>query len=301
MKKGRDTDNLRLEIWRRYVNCMSKLTNHVKDRIISKKSILCIGLDPVLPNIRDKYVIPEKYLKYSSESDIMLNFCLDIIDFTSDYAVAYKVNLNYVFDFTKNYHKKLVDYIHKHDCIAILDLKFNDIEDTAYVAIHHIAECNYDIITFNPLLGNLCNIVKICKDVGIKIRNVEVGVLSLVLTSNPDAVKYQKYVKMSEKPLYVLFTEEVKRCDALGCVVGATGHVTSEDIKTIRNIIGDDKIILFPGIGVQGGDIEKVVKNGGKLILINVGRDIIYSENPREKARQYLEMLRKYYNFNELF
>ncbi|GEM_PF-696246 len=257
-----------------------------------KKSILCIGLDPALPKQRSKWVISEEYIrKYPDENDVRLQFCLDIIDQTYEYAVAYKVNAQYVFGFTKNHHKKLVEYIHKRDAIAILDLKLNDIGDTAESAILHIAECGYDMITFNPLLGNLCQMVKMAKEIGRRIKGEEIGVLSLVLTSNPEAPKYQKYAKLNDKPLFIALAEEVKECDAIGCVVGATGHVTEEDIRMIRQVIGEDKLILFPGIGVQRGEIKKVLKAGGKMILINVGRDIIYAEKPKEKVREYHDKL----------
>ena len=46
-------------------------------------------------------------------------------------------------------------------------------------------------------------------------------------------------------------------------------------------------MFLIPGIGAQKGDAEKVIKTAGKNILINVGRAIIYSESPAEKAEQY--------------
>ena len=273
-------------------------TIKIKELIESKRSILCVGLDPALPKQRSKWVIPEKYVKdFPDENEARLQFCLDIIDQTYEYAVAYKVNAHYVFGFTKNHHKKLVDYIHKHDAIAILDIKLNDIGDTAESAIFHIAECGYDMFTFNPLLGNLCQIVKMAREIGKKIKGEEIGVLSLVLTSNPEAPKYQKNAKLNDKPLFIALAEEVKECDAIGCVIGATEHITKEDIRIVRQIIGEDKIILFPGIGVQKGEIEKILRVGGKIILINVGRDIIYSKNPKQKAKEYFEKLHKLLNF----
>ncbi|OYT25937.1 MAG: hypothetical protein B6V02_02680 [Thermoprotei archaeon ex4572_64] len=257
-----------------------------------KRSILCVGLDPALPRQRSRWIISEEYVrKYPDENDARFQFCLDIINETYEYVVAYKVNAQYVFGFTKNHHKRLVDYIHKHDAIAILDLKLNDIDDTAESAIFHIAECGYDMITFNPLLGNLCQMVKMAREIGRGIRGEEIGVLSLVLTSNPEAPKYQKYAKLNDKPLFIALAEEVKECDAAGCVVGATRHVTEEDIRMIRQVIGEDRLILFPGIGVQRGEIEKVLKVGGKMILINVGRDVIYAKKPKEKVREYHDRL----------
>jgi orotidine-5'-phosphate decarboxylase len=52
------------------------------------------------------------------------------------------------------------------------------------------------------------------------------------------------------------------------------------------------KIILFPGVGQQGGDPLKAVTYGGQRILVNVGRTIIQSTNPRQKAAEIAEKLR---------
>ncbi len=267
----------------------------VRRRIEEKRSTLCIGLDPALPRQRERWTIPSRYVEiFHDDNDARVHFCLDIIDQTHDYAVAYKVNVHYVFGLTKNDHRRLVEYIHKHGAIAILDLKLNDIEDTVESAIFHVAECGYDMITFNPLLGNLCQVVKTAREVGRKVRGKEIGILTLVLTSNPDALKYQKNAKLNNEQLFIAFAREVVECDAEGCVVGATGHITEEDIRRIREIVGNERIILFPGIGAQKGEIEKIIRAGGKTVLINVGRGIIYSENPREETKKYYEYIKNY-------
>ena len=72
-----------------------------------------------------------------------------------------------------------------------------------------------------------------------------------------------------------------------GIVVGATGHVTDTDIRKIRELSGNDCIMLIPGIGKQQGDLKKVIVNGGQNVLLNVGRAILYSENMNESAIHY--------------
>ena len=52
----------------------------------------------------------------------------------------------------------------------------------------------------------------------------------------------------------------------------------------IRALI-PESFLLIPGVGSQGGDINKVVKNltkTSKNILINVSRAIIYASNSKE-------------------
>lgn len=257
-----------------------------------KESILCIGLDPALPRQRNQNVIPRDYIK-NDDDTARLNFCLDIIEQTKDFCCAFKPNYQYLIGFTKSLHQKLTDAIHESGSLSILDYKLNDIRDTVESGIFHLAECGYDAITFNPFMGNLSEVLNFAHENIKKLKGYELGIIVLTLTSNPEAVKYMKEATINGKPLYLSIAEDVKTYGADGCVVGATDHVTEENIKLIREIVGEDKVFLVPGIGAQKGDPEKIIRAGGKNILINVGRDIIYSEAPSKKAKMYRDMFNK--------
>jgi orotidine-5'-phosphate decarboxylase len=259
-------------------------------RISKKKdSILCVGLDPAFPRQRSQNTMPKNYVQKPDENEARLQFCLDIIDQTKNFCCAYKPNQQYVWGLTKTQHKALTNTIDKAEAFSILDYKLNDIGATTESALFHIHECGYDAITFNPLLGNLQTIVNIAHR-----HKPQIGIIVLTLTSNPEAVRYQKEATIAGKPMYVAIAEDVKRYRADGCVIAATGHVTEEDMRTVRAEAGEDKLFLIPGIGAQKGDAEKVIKTARKNILINVGRAIIYSEDVAERAKQYNKM------FNEL-
>ncbi|MFB0523867.1 MAG: orotidine-5'-phosphate decarboxylase [Candidatus Bathyarchaeia archaeon] len=263
-----------------------KRYSHLSEK---KDSLLCVGLDPALPKQRSTNTISTRYLEEGDENEARLQFCLDIIDETKDFCCAYKPNQQYVWGFTKSQHKTLTTAIHNADAISLLDYKLNDIGATIDSALFHIHECGYDAITFNPLLGNLQTIVNIAHK-----HKPQIGIIALTLTSNPEAMRYQKEATIAGKPMYVAIAEDVEKCGADGCVIGATGHVTEEDIRTVRAKAGEDKLFLIPGIGAQEGDAERFIKTAGKNILINVGRAVIYSENPAQKAEQYNK------GFNEL-
>ncbi|MDO8610593.1 MAG: orotidine 5'-phosphate decarboxylase, partial [bacterium] len=69
-----------------------------------------------------------------------------------------------------------------------------------------------------------------------------------------------------------------------------------------RKITGD-MTFLVPGIGVQGGDVEKTVKAGlnskGAGMIINSSRGIIYASGGTdfaEKAREETETLKDLIN-----
>ena len=63
-----------------------------------------------------------------------------------------------------------------------------------------------------------------------------------------------------------------------------------ERLKEIKEIVGEIPIIS-PGIGAQGGDLEKVLEILSDDDYIIVGRSIYNSENPKESAKMYKEKL----------
>jgi len=84
-----------------------------------------------------------------------------------------------------------------------------------------------------------------------------------------------------------------------GLVVSAT---YSDELREVRGVVGDMPI-LVPGIGTQGGDVEKTVSAGkdsrGQGIIINSSRDIIFAskgEDFAEAARRETEKLRDLIN-----
>jgi len=272
---------------------LSQLIDKFTALLKEKKSILCVGLDPALPQQREKDVIPSSYLKQADQNTARLNFCLDIIEQVKEFAIAAKPNEQYILGFTKQQHQELTQAIRAAGMLSILDCKLNDIGETVKSGIFHLAECGYDAVTFNPLAGNLSEAVKLAHDFARSVRGYELGIMVLVLMSNPEATRYMKDAVLDGIPLFLRIADDVKSCGADGCVVGATGHVTEGDIKSIRARAGEDKIFLVPGVGAQKGDPEKVIRAAGENLIINVGRGIIYSPNPKEEAKRYHELFNR--------
>ena len=264
---------------------MASLLERYAELMEDKDSVLCVGLDPALPRQRAKNIIASKYLDGADETEAKLNFCLDIINKTADSAIAAKPNEQYIKGFTTQQHRKLVEHIHSHNLLSVLDYKLGDIADTAESNLFWIHECGYDAITVHTQQGNLGEIVRMAHG-----YSPPIGIIALVLMSNPEAVKYMKEATLRGKPVYLAIAEDVKATGADGFVIGATGHVTEEDIRAVRSIVGEDKLALVPGVGEQKGDPEKVVRNIGRNVLINVGRAIIYSDDPGKISEEYNRM-----------
>jgi orotidine-5'-phosphate decarboxylase len=122
----------------------------------------------------------------------------------------------------------------------------------------------------------------------------------LVKTSNPGAGEFQDLkVGRSNKPLYQVVANQIAtkwKGKNIGAVVGAT---YPKELKVVRQILGDIPL-LIPGIGSQGGDVEKTIKAGkdshGQGMIINSSRSIIYASNKKDfahAARKATEKLHK--------
>jgi len=263
------------------MNFKEKLSKIVK----KNNSLLCIGLDT------DIEKIPKHLFKINKTP--FLEFNKSIIEATKEFVCAYKINMAFYEVFGKSGFEILeetISYIPK-DIIVILDGKRNDIGNTAKMYAKSLFEVlNADAVTVNPYLGkdsvlpfleytNKCSFI-LCR------------------TSNPSAVDFQNLI-VSNTPIYQLVARKIKEWnnfDNCGAVVGAT---YPNELKIIREILGEEIPILIPGIGAQGGDIEKTVKYGtnksGEMAIINSSRGIIYAakdESFSEKAKIEARSLR---------
>ena len=240
----------------------------------NNNSLVCIGLDV------DREKMP-KFL-FESSKHPYLEFNKSIIDSTKDLVCAYKLNMAfYEVLGTEGFEllKKTIKHIPK-DVVVILDGKRNDIGNTARKYAQTLFETlSADAITVNPYLG---------KDgVAPFLEYKDKCSFILCRTSNASAGDFQD-LALSETPLYQIVAKKIKEWnenDNCGAVVGAT---YPEELKTIRSILGDEIPILIPGIGKQGGDVEKTIKNGtnskGKMAVINSSRGIIFAGDDEDFA-----------------
>ena len=253
------------------MNCTQKLTSISH----TNNSLVCIGLDI------DKEKMPE--FLFQSEKYPYLEFNKSIIDATKDLVCAYKLNMAFYevlgsdgFEVLK----KTISYIPK-DIVVIIDGKRNDIGNTARKYAQTLFEIlSADAVTVNPYLG---------KDGILPFLSYK-DKCSFILcrTSNDSAGDFQD-LTLSGIPLYQVVAKKINEWNSdnnCGAVVGAT---YPEELRIIRGILGDDSPILIPGIGMQGGDVKKTIKNGtnseGKMAVINSSRGIIFAANDEEFAQ----------------
>ncbi|MBB4078086.1 orotidine-5'-phosphate decarboxylase [Lewinella aquimaris] len=253
-------------------------------RIRSKRSFLCVGLDP------DVSRIPERF------SGDVLAFNRWIIDQTRDLCVAYKPNTAFYealgLEGTRIL-KQTIAYIGNNHLI-IADAKRGDIGNTSrYYARFAFDTLGADAITVAPYMG--------ADSVQPFLEEAGKWTILLALTSNSGSSDFQHALQGDTgQPLYerVMRTAmEWGSTDNLMFVCGATRAERFGDLRRIA----PDHFFLVPGIGAQGGDLAAVCTfglNDECGLLVNSSRGILYAEDPRRAAldlqRQMDEALKNY-------
>jgi len=245
---------------------------------VRKNSFLCIGLDPALPSMRNKFVIPQFLIKDYGVREGIKNFCLEIIDAVAPYTPIIKPNKQYVVN-PLNYEdvKEIVERIKHHNCLALLDAKLTDIGSTNQADLYWLDSMGFDATTFSPLPG-----YKGGTDVIYEwARTQNKGIFVLCRMSNPCATDYQTRT-IDGIELYKIIAADAKNFGVTGVVVGCTA---TNELRDVRKIVGDKTLILSPGLGPQGGNPFNAFKFGSNSHKENL---VIVSSRSINYAYEYL-------------
>ncbi len=246
------------------------------------KSMICVGLDLDIKRMSSEF---------TSSTKAMFDFAHRIIEATSDKVCAYKPNLAFYENLGSEGMSLLRLIVERipDDIPVILDGKRGDISNTAaHYANSLFEELGADWVTINPYMGY--------DSMRPFIEYKEKGVFVLCLTSNAGSKDFQE-LNVDGKPLYQVVAEKVSywnKDDNCGLVVGATHP---EQLAELRKT-AQDMPLLIPGVGAQGGALERAVVDGTdafrKPAVINVSRSVLYASNGKdfaERARAELEKL----------
>ena len=256
----------------------SELVDQIKD----KKTYLCVGLDS------DINKIPDHLKKFD---DPIFEFNKRIIDATKDLVIAYKPNIAF-YEAQGNKGlislEKTLNYIPKN-IFKIADAKRGDIGNTSKMYAKSFFDIlNFDAITLSPYMG------KDSSTPYLKYKNK--WIILLALTSNNSSIDIQHFKSSDNKKLYEHIIEDSLNWSNNKNTMYVVGANRTSELKNIREII-PDHFLLIPGVGTQGGKLKDISFNSMNEncgIIVNVSRDIIYSdntdlfeENIRERAKQY--------------
>ncbi len=261
---------------------METFFSFLERRVDDSSSLLCIGLDPHIPDLKE------------ATAASALDFCLNLVKQTAPYAAAFKPNAAFFEVFGAEGWtalKHVIEAISEESSRLgsripiILDAKRGDIASTADAYAKSAFETlGADCITLNPYLGK--------DSIEPFIKDHEKGVFLLCKTSNAGSMDLQNLLVMPmgsdmPMPLYIYVAKLAAQWNEknnVGVVVGATHPQIMEMIRAAV----PDLWFLAPGVGAQGGELEVTLKSGlradGKGLLIPISRAISRAENPGRAA-----------------
>jgi len=279
---------------------METFFTFLEKRVDDSSSLLCIGLDPHIPDLKEPTAASAR------------DFCLNLVKQTAPYAAAFKPNAAFFEVFGADGWtalKEVIEAINEEShrlgsrIPIILDAKRGDIASTAEAYARSAFEnLGADCITLNPYLGK--------DSIEPFIQNREKGVFLLCKTSNAGAGDLQDLLVLDMEggktkegdlfplssfiPLHVKVAQLAQIWNDknnIGLVVGAT---YPEILARVRDI-APEMWFLAPGIGAQGGGLELALKSGlrkdGKGMLINVSRSIARAEKPGLAAAELRDQI----------
>jgi orotidine-5'-phosphate decarboxylase len=236
--------------------------------IQKKHSYLCIGLDA------DIKKIPQHLLKLQ---DPVFEFNKRIIDATHSYCIAYKPNIAFYESLgVKGWEslQKTIDYIPK-DIFTIADAKRGDIGNTSDLYARTFFDpassgMEFDAVTVAPYMGK--------DSVTPFLKYPNKWSIILAHTSNEGSKDFQ-VLTVGDKKLYQIVIEKTQQWGSKDQIMYVVGATHPEAFREIREF-APDHFLLVPGVGAQGGDLEKISANGFNTqcgLIVNSSRGIIYA------------------------
>jgi orotidine-5'-phosphate decarboxylase len=234
---------------------------------------VCVGLDVVPSKIPD-------LVNGSDDQSRVEAFCEAIVGATADIVGAYKPNLSFFEAMGSAGIESLRTVVRLINDTApgvpvILDAKRADIDSSNSGYVESLFEyLGGDATTLHPYLGH-----EALKPF-LSLRSK--GFFILCRTSNPGASEIQD-LEVAGEPLFMrvasMVNDDWNSNGNCGLVTGAT---YPEELARIRQR-APSLPLLIPGVGAQGGDVERTVRaafDGTRLnALVNSSRAIIYASS----------------------
>jgi orotidine-5'-phosphate decarboxylase len=235
-------------------------------------SLLSLGLDP------DPDLLPAVVERTPRGT---LEFLGSVIEATSGLVASYKLNLAFYERWGREGSGLLADTLAllPQDAPVILDGKRGDIGSTAVAYAHALFEAwAADAVTVSPYLGY--------DSVAPFLAHKDRGVFIVCRTSNTGAADFQQ-LRSDGETLYRHVARRAVSWDHHGNVGLVAGATAPAELRDIRQIAGH-RLLLVPGIGAQGADLERAVRAAlrpdGRGALIVIGRGILFASSGSDYA-----------------
>jgi len=249
--------------------------DHLRVRAKKAKSIVCMGMDPIIEKIPIKgepcRIIEEFYIHILKEMNIR-----------NSHPAIIKPNIAYFEQYGidgLNALKSIISQYKSSGIPTLLDAKRGDIGKTSTAYAKSVFEFwDSDAVTIAPYMGSdsVEPFIEWCDQ--------EKGVYILCRTSNKGSVDLQD-LKVDGVPVYMKLAENIIRWHkpGVGAVVGATYLEELEEISRFFVESKKEIPLLIPGVGSQGGSAKEVVevlrktKNNILIHRINSSSGINYA------------------------
>jgi orotidine-5'-phosphate decarboxylase len=237
----------------------------------AKKSTIVLALDPAINSNSNNN--GSNNSSTSLRYQALLNFTEKTISAVEQHICAIKMNFHLILPLSAWEILQINNLAHSYGLQSIADIKLNDIENTNEIAVEHLVRMGFDAIIANPFIGKGS-----MKSLVLKTHNANAGLIALVYMSHTDASDGFGLVIEGGRPLFKIFMERAYEAGADGIVVGAT------QTEILKQVAEQGLPVYSPGIGAQGGDIEKAIKSGADYLII--GRLIIAADQPAKIAKE---------------
>ncbi len=289
----------------------------------AEDKFVCVGLDSEWGKL------PEAIrLKHSNNYiQATLDFNCSIVDATAKVAGAFKINAAFYEAHGEEGWRVLrstiahIIKVNQAQVPVILDAKRGDIGNSTAGYLEMLDWTGADAMTVNPYMGE--------DALQPLLARPDKGIFILCRTSNPGAAKIQdrivilslpelqelfpdakqlEYMKMAceftadnySLPLYQVIAAQVtNQWNKNGNCALVMGATCPEQLAAVRELV-HRMLILVPGYGAQGGDLEKSLTAGfddrQEGVLINASRSIIFASNGTDYAAAAGREMQKLHN-----
>ncbi len=237
------------------------------------KSIVCMGMDPVLDEIPLEGDTGERIFRFYEN---ILNEIIKKKTFPASVKPNYAFYAQYGLEGIGTL-KRLIDLYRNEGIPVILDVKRGDIGKTARAYASEAFDFFMtDAVTLSPYMGR--DSISPFTD-----SYPEKGCYILTKTSNNSSGDLQD-IEYREAPLYMHVADMVLKWykPGVGSVIGATYPEQLKELWDKFSNSGNEVPLLIPGIGSQGGDLKSVIeilKSSGDIRIhrINSSSGINYA------------------------
>jgi orotidine-5'-phosphate decarboxylase len=262
---------------------VTHFSDRLADSVERKRSLLVVGLDPVLE------LLPDDFQDEAPE-DALVRFCCGIVDAVAPFAAAVKPQSAFFEAHGSTgvrAFEEVCAYARAAGLLVIADAKRGDIGSTArayaaaFVEPRGHSPALADAVTVNPYLGR-----DALEPFLAASRRDGAGIFCLVKTSNPGSADLQDVELADGRRLWEHVAalvgelgEELvgeRGLSSVGAVVGAT---FPHEVAEARELLPRAPLLL-PGIGAQGGsptELAAALAGGPGSALVSASRSVIYA------------------------